>query len=104
MPVPPLIAGFLSYVRDDDAHDGKRISRLAEALQRGIRFHSGHRAAEVFQDVRSIAWSQPWRRRIAEGLDGALLLFPVVTPSFFNSEACLELEFGHFPGLRWRSG
>ncbi len=59
MPVPPLIAGFLSYVRDDDAHDGKRISRLAEALQRGIRFHSGHRTAEVFQDVRAIAWGQP---------------------------------------------
>lgn len=82
------IGGFWSYVHHDDEHEGGRIKRLREHLERSIRFFSGKLKFEIFLDQNDIGWGQDWAERIANSVDDALLLFPVVTPSYFASAAC----------------
>ena len=86
-------AGFMSYVRSDDAHDNGRISELRQRLQGEVRVQSGDSTFHIFQDREDIAWGQQWAQRINESLDAVTFLFPVITPGFFNSAACRnELE------------
>ena len=86
----PIAAGFWSYVHFDDEHEKGRITRLRERLERSIQFHSGIRDFRIFQDRNDIGWGERWAERLAESLGDALLLFPVVTPSYFSSGACRD--------------
>jgi F-box protein 11 len=86
----PVVAGFWSYVHLDDEHENGRITRLRERLERSIRFYSGHRDFRIFVDRRDIGWGERWAQVIAGSLDHALLLFPVITPSYFSSRPCRE--------------
>lgn len=83
-------AGFWSYVRLDDEHENGRISRLRERLESSIRFYSGHRDYRIFQDRKDIGWGEKWSNRLTTSLDDAMLLFSVVTPSYFSSRPCRE--------------
>lgn len=83
-------AGFMSYVRSDDANDNGRISELRKHLEREIRVQSGDNTFHIFQDREDIAWGQQWAQRINESLDAVTFLFPVITPGFFKSPACRE--------------
>jgi hypothetical protein len=83
MPKPPGL--FLSYARIDN-EDG-RLSELLAKLQLEVRQQTGGNFV-VFQDSQSILWGQAWRSRIQEGLDESTFLLPILTPSFFASEAC----------------
>ena len=95
-------AAFISYARRDDAAYGGRITGLRQRLQRMVAAAIG-RDFEIFQDCEGIAWGQHWRSRLDEALDEALFLIPILTPSYFNSEACrAELEV--FLELERRSG
>jgi len=49
----------------------------------------------IFQDRNDIAWGNNWKERIEEGLDGVTFLIPIITPSFFQSDAC-RAEFERF--------
>jgi hypothetical protein len=85
-------AAFLSYSRFDDEHDKGRISTIRERLSGEVRAQTGEQF-EIFQDRQDIAWGQQWKRRIADSLDAVTFLIPILTPSFFKSEACRgELE------------
>lgn len=86
-------AGFMSYVRSDDANDNGRISELRKRLEGEIRVQSGDSTFHIFQDREDIAWGQQWAQRVNESLDAVTFLFPVITPGFFKSAACRdELE------------
>jgi hypothetical protein len=83
-------AGFMSYVRSDDANDNGRISELRKRLEGEIRVQSGDNTFHIFQDREDIAWGQQWAQRINESLDAVTFLFPVITPGFFKSTACRD--------------
>ena len=83
---------FLSYVRTDDQHENGRLTQFRERLSGEVRMQTGE-AFEIFQDRSDIKWGQQWRERIEGTIDNTTFLIPVITPSFFKSEACRsELE------------
>lgn len=80
---------FLSYVRDDDAHEGGRLSQFNERLAGEVKMQTGE-TFQIFQDRTHITWGQQWQARIDNSLDATTFLIPVLTPSFFKSEKCRE--------------
>src|SRR4051794_15534584 len=87
---------FLSYVRSDDETEDQRISQLRQRLAAEVQMQTG-RPFPIFQDRNGIDWGENWRRRIEESVDKATFLIPVITPSFFNSAACID-ELRQFCG------
>ncbi|PWV97690.1 cobaltochelatase CobT subunit [Hoeflea marina] len=85
---------FLSYVRDDDAHDRGRISDLRTRLEGEVRIQTGF-PFPIFQDRNDIDWGERWRERIKEAIDSISFLIPIITPSYFRSHMCRE-EFEAF--------
>ncbi|WP_051949358.1 TIR domain-containing protein [Methylosinus sp. PW1] len=85
---------FLSYVRDDDAHDLGRISDLRMRLAGEVRMQTG-RPFPIFQDRNDINWGEQWRERIKGAIDSITFLIPIMTPSYFRSHMCRE-EFEAF--------
>lgn len=45
---------------------------------------------DIFQDRSHISWGENWRSRIEESLDEVTFLIPIITPSFFSSQACRQ--------------
>jgi cobaltochelatase CobT len=78
---------FLSYVRDDDAHDLGAVTKFRERLEGEVKVQSGQRF-EIFQDRNDIRWGQFWQERISQSLSDVTFLIPIITPSFFVSPAC----------------
>src|SRR5260370_5484170 len=84
--------GFLSYVRDDDAHERGRLSEVAKRLSGEVRLQTGEQFG-IFQDRNDIQWGQQWKERIEDSLNGVTFLIPIITPGFFKSTPCrAELE------------
>jgi parallel beta-helix repeat protein len=86
--MPEPIA-FLSYTRFDNAHDEDRIARFCERLSGEVKMQTGQ-PFPIFRDKKDIKWGQRWRERIEEGLDEAVFLIPILTPSYFQSQPCRE--------------
>lgn len=85
-------AGFMSYVRFNDEHDHGLLTAFRKRLSGEVQVHTGERF-HIFQDREDIEWGQQWPRRIMNCLDHGTFLIPIVTPSFFKSDACRdELE------------
>src|SRR4029077_1089262 len=85
-------AAFMSYVRFDDEHEDGRLTEFRQRLSGEVRLQTGS-DFRIFQDRKDIAWGQQWQERIDESLDAVTFLVPILTPSFFKSEACRgELE------------
>jgi len=84
----------MSYVRSDDDHDDGRITKLRERLAGEVRMQTG-KSFPIFQDRNDILWGQQWRSVIDDALSVVRFLIPIVTPSFFESEAC-RVEFNTF--------
>jgi parallel beta-helix repeat protein len=85
-------AGFWSYVHADDEYERGRIVRLRDRLQQSVRFHIGI-PFQIFLDKKDIGWGQQWEARITDSLNDALLLFPIITPSYFSSKPCRDEFF-----------
>jgi TIR domain len=80
---------FWSYVHDDDDDDGGRISQLATLLRQRIRMRTGEKFL-IFQDKTELGWGDDWKARINEALLATTFFIPIITPSYFLSEACRE--------------
>lgn len=87
-------SAFMSYVRNDDDHDGGHITKFRERLEGEVRMQMGKRFP-IFQDRNDISWGQQWKSVIHDALSSVRFLIPIVTPSFFESEAC-RFEFDTF--------
>jgi hypothetical protein len=90
--VSQLPAALISYVRFDDKHENGRLSELCQRLSGEVQAQTGEKFFHLprFEDI---AWGQQWQERIFESLDAVTFLIPILTPSFFKSEACRsELE------------
>ncbi len=85
---------FLSYVRADDEHDHGKITLLRSRLEGEVRMQTG-RSFKIFQDKREISWGQQWKERLEKTILNVTFLIPVVTPSYFTSQACRG-EFEQF--------
>lgn len=86
---PDVPQAFLSYARTDDDYLSGGITWLREELQRAMKATSGE-PFEIFQDTDGIAFGEHWPSRIIEALTAARFLIPILTPSYFTSEACRE--------------
>jgi F-box protein 11 len=80
---------FLSYVREDDQHEGGRLTTFRERLSGEVRIQTGE-AFEIFQDRNDIKWGEQWKVRIENTLDAVTLLIPIITPAFFKRPACRD--------------
>lgn len=81
------VLGFLSYANVNDANANGRLSELRDVLEAEVRDH-GVPGFHVFQDKTDIRGGDEWRAMIAEKLDAAVVLFPVLTPTFFERRWC----------------
>lgn len=85
-------AAFMSYVRFDDEHNGGQLTNFRKLLSGEVRAVTG-RKFHIFQDTSDIAAGQDWKDEICAGIDECALFIPIITPSFFTSDACrYELE------------
>jgi predicted Holliday junction resolvase-like endonuclease len=82
-------SGFWSYARNDDRDLDKALSNLRMRVERRIRLVLGIDAT-VFQDIYDIRSGDNWNDILAQKLDAASFLIPVVTPRFLRSEWCRE--------------
>jgi hypothetical protein len=82
----PNIAGFWSYVHEDDENDGGAMVRLADRVMEEYALLSGE-TLKLFVD-RDIEWGDEWKRRIDEALQETTFFIPVITPRYFKSDEC----------------
>jgi F-box protein 11 len=94
----------MSYTHLDDEHNWQRLTAFREHLCAEVRTQTGEEFF-IFQDRKDIAWGQNWRERIDRAISEVTFLIPIITPSFFKSEACRdelkkflmrEREFGRY--------
>jgi hypothetical protein len=84
---------FWSYTRFDDNNDHSWLSNLKESVETEVRALSG-KHVEIFQDVDGILWGEQWRDKLQQSAASAAFLIPIITPSYFTSDACrMELEW-----------
>jgi hypothetical protein len=79
--------GFWSYVQADDEADGGRVTSLSRHLRAQYRVQTAEEFA-LFVDRDSLDWGVEWSRRIDEALAGTTFFIPMITPSYFKSQAC----------------
>jgi formylglycine-generating enzyme required for sulfatase activity len=82
-------AAFMSYARFDDAHDPGWLTLFRERLSGEVQVQLGE-PFPIFQDKVDMRWGEEWRRRIEQANDGSTFLLAVMSPSFFNSDECLN--------------
>lgn len=84
---------FLSYTRLDDEFFGGAITSLRQFLELGVKVVTGQRDFNIFQDKDGIEFGQQWQQRLDQAIASTRFLIPIVTPLFFQSDACRdELE------------
>lgn len=84
--------GFMSYTHFDDDHNKGKLTKFAEQLSGEVRAQTGQEFM-IFQDRKSINWGDNWKKQIKNSLNEVTFLFPIITPSYFKSNACRnELE------------
>jgi parallel beta-helix repeat protein len=93
-------AAFMSYAHRDNQND--RLTEFRKRLSEEVGIQIGTEFP-IFQDKSDIAWGEQWQERIDGSLDGATFLIPILTPSFFSSEACRD-ELGRFLDREKRLG
>lgn len=80
---------FMSYTRVDDQNDGGWLTRFRESLSGTVAFYTGE-PFPIFQDIEGVVPGQQGAERSAGGLQSAMFLIPIITPSFFESAHCRE--------------
>lgn len=80
---------FWSYARNDNHKPAKRVSRLKNAFLVTLKETTGDSNCKVFFDVETITWGAAWKTDIEEKIKNCDGLIATLTPSFFNSRACI---------------
>ena len=87
------LAGFWSYVREDDEAEGDRITQLARLIKDEYELQTADEI-HLFIDTDEIQWGDAWRQVIEENLGAVAFFIPVMTPRYLLSSECRrELEF-----------
>jgi hypothetical protein len=88
MPTNPLV--FISYAQFDDNYLSGELRRFRDALSGALQFVSGNKVG-IFQEGTDVAIGEPIQERISQSLSEAMVLVPVVTPSFFTDPNCQDI-------------
>jgi hypothetical protein len=88
MPTNPLV--FISYSQKDDEYEGGALHDFRNALSGALQFVSGNKVG-IFQEGTDVAIGEPIQERISQSLSEAMVLVPVVTPSFFTDANCRDI-------------
>jgi F-box protein 11 len=83
----PKPAAFMSYAHKDDKYE--HVTRFYERLSHEVGVYIGEEFL-IFRDREEILLGQSWKERIEGSLDDVTFLIPIITPHFFNSEACCD--------------
>jgi hypothetical protein len=94
--------GFWSYTHDDDAAGDNAIIRLARNVIAEFGVLTGE-SLELFVDRDSLEWGAAWEERLERALVGATFFIPIITPRYFQSQACRK-ELLKFRAEAHRSG
>jgi TIR domain len=86
-------AAFWSYTRADDEGDHGRVQSLAQQLVSQFRLATGGDVLDLFMDRTDIRWGDEWKARIEGAIAGTTFFIPVITPSYFRSQACRDELF-----------
>ena len=81
------ISGFFSYCHKDDTFGF--LSHLEQDIRDEFRIISGSEL-ELFFDHDSLDWGDRWRESIESSVNESPLFIPVLSPSYFLSEACMK--------------
>jgi hypothetical protein len=86
----------MSYTRADDNNTEGYLSKFREKLCVRVALLCGYKEFPIFQDKYSILEGQDWQERAYEGVDAACVFIAIMTPAFFQSDACRgEVERFH---------
>ncbi|MEV0307174.1 TIR domain-containing protein [Nonomuraea fuscirosea] len=86
---------FMSYTRLDDEHNDGQLTAFRRRLSNEVRCQTATEFP-IFQDHHALDWGRHWPTRIDTALATVTLLIPVISPSFFASQACrAEVERFH---------
>ena len=78
---------FWSYARFDDTASLGQLSKLRDRLSKGVQALTG-KPFPIWFDRNDIEWGAHWEKAIEGGLNQSLLLIPILTPSWHQSDAC----------------
>ncbi|MFY9610717.1 MAG: toll/interleukin-1 receptor domain-containing protein [Blastocatellia bacterium] len=79
---------FMSYAHIDNKYG--QLTEFRDRLSNEVHVQTGE-AFPIFQDRDDILLGQTWHQRIKEALQKEVtFLIPILTPSFFKSDACRE--------------
>ncbi|MCK1718543.1 TIR domain-containing protein [Bradyrhizobium sp. 141] len=81
---------FLSYTRLDDEFFGGAITSLRKLIELGVQVIAGQKNFKIYQDVDGLEFGEQWQKGLDEAVASARFLVPVVTPLFFQSDACRD--------------
>ncbi len=81
------LKGFWSYVHEDDAAEGGRITQLAKDLKAQYEMIACEKI-DLFVDRTDLHWGQAWKEAIDLQLASVAFFIPVITPRFFRSYEC----------------
>jgi hypothetical protein len=79
-----------SYAQADNTYENGALSRFRDELSRTLRFVSGNEVS-IFQEGADVEIGQQVQERISQSLNEAMVLIPVLTPSFFTDQSCRDI-------------
>jgi hypothetical protein len=88
MTANPLV--FVSYSQADDNYENGALRSFRDTLSCTIQFVGGSEIA-IFSGEADVEIGQPVQNRISQSLDEAMILVPLLTPSFFQDPTCQNI-------------
>jgi CheY-like chemotaxis protein len=86
----PQAVAFLSYTRKDDEFFGGYITAFRKTLESAVHVVTGVEDFRLFQDVEGIVLGEQWQKKIADVVNLATCMLPMLSPLFFSSTACRQ--------------
>jgi hypothetical protein len=80
---------FWSYARNDNQKPAQKVLKLKNAFSIALKEATGNKECQVFFDIESINWGAAWKVEIEKTISDCNGLVAIMTPSFFNSRACI---------------
>ena len=88
--MPDQPNAFLSYTRRDDEFFGGAITSFRKLLELGVQVVTGQKDFSIFQEIDGVEFGQQWQMRLDQAIVNTRFLIPIITPLFFQSEACRD--------------
>ncbi len=82
---------LFSYSHTDDEYHRNILTIMASVMNEAVHIHSGRRdVLEVVYDLRNIDVGDEWKNRIDLMIGEARIFIPILSPSYFESDECMD--------------